>query len=115
MQAKYFSDDQLAQFERRHQAVGEAGFARWTQQATALREQASALAERETDPADAQAQDLARRWAAFVADLSGGDRRVVSAIYAKLDGEGAPAASRGALPQAAWDYLKRALAVGFTG
>lgn len=113
MHTQYFSDDQLQQIKRRHDSVGAAGFARWTDQITTLAGEASGLAERGTDPADQSAQDLARRWAAVMTDLSGGDRGVLSAIYAKLDGEGAYTASKGILPQSAWDYLKHALAVGF--
>jgi DNA-binding transcriptional MerR regulator len=114
-QAKYFSDDQLQQIKRRHDSVGAAGFARWMDQITALAGEAIELAERAVDPADEAAQSLARRWATVMADVSGGDRTVVSAMYAKLDGEGAQAASKGVLPQRAWDYLKRSLTVGFSG
>jgi DNA-binding transcriptional MerR regulator len=112
-QTKYFSDEQLEQIKRRHDSVGAAGFTRWMDRIAVLAEEASAFAERGVDPADDSARDLAGRWAATMADLSGGDRSVLSAIYAKLDGEGAQAASKGVLSQPAWDYLKRALAVGF--
>jgi MerR family transcriptional regulator, thiopeptide resistance regulator len=37
----------------------------------------------------------------------------VSASYGKLDAKGAEAATKGLLSTPAWDYLKRAFAVGF--
>lgn len=48
-----------------------------------------------------------------MAGVSGGDRSVLSAVYAKLDAKGAPTASKGLVSQAAWDFVKRALAVGY--
>jgi hypothetical protein len=58
-------------------------------------------------------QELARRWTVVMDEMSGGDRAGLSAIYAKIDGTGPQAATRGILNDAAWDYLKRAFAVGF--
>ncbi|MBF8191721.1 hypothetical protein ITP53_39730 [Nonomuraea sp. K274] len=80
---------------------------------TGLAAEARAHAERGTDPADPAVQELAHSWSAAVAGLAGGDRTVVSAIYGKIDGEGAEAATKGLLSAPAWDYLKRAFAVGF--
>jgi hypothetical protein len=44
--------------------------------------------------------------------MTGGDRRILSSMYAKLDGKGAEAATLGAVSTAAWTYLKRALLLG---
>jgi hypothetical protein len=115
MQASSFTPDQLAQARRRH---GEAGFGdrldSWQRQAAALSGQLQAHLDTGTDPADPAVQALAGQWGAVIRDMAGGDPTMVSAIYAKIDGKGAEAATRGALSTPVWDYLKRAFAVGFT-
>jgi MerR family transcriptional regulator, thiopeptide resistance regulator len=47
-------------------------------------------------------------------ELTDGDRHILSAIYAKIDGKGPEAATHGVLDADAWDYLKRAFAVGYS-
>ncbi|MEV1175275.1 hypothetical protein, partial [Nonomuraea sp. NPDC049784] len=66
-----------------------------------------------TDPADPAVQELARRWTEAVAGLAGGDRSAMSAIYRKIDAAGPETATKGLLSAPAWDYLRRAFAVGF--
>jgi hypothetical protein len=58
-------------------------------------------------------QELAWRWRDVMDQMSGGDRGGLSSIYAKIDGEGPEAATRGILNTEVWEYLKRAFAVGF--
>jgi MerR family transcriptional regulator, thiopeptide resistance regulator len=86
-----------------------AGFADWIESVTELDRLAVELAEAGVDPAADEAQELAWRWSAVMAAMSGGDRKIVAGMYAKLDGRGAPEASKGLLSQVAWDYVKRAL------
>jgi hypothetical protein len=57
---------------------------------------------------------LARRFAELMTQVGGGDAAAVSAIYSKIDGKGAEAATHDALSTAVWTYLKRVFAVGFT-
>jgi hypothetical protein len=45
--------------------------------------------------------------------MTDGDRGILSAMYAKIDGEGPESATRGVVSAEVWDYIKRALAVGF--
>ncbi|MGW3619812.1 hypothetical protein [Micromonospora arida] len=45
--------------------------------------------------------------------MTGGDRSILSGMYAKLDGKGPEAATLGVVSAEAWDYIKRAFAVGF--
>ncbi|MGP4100090.1 hypothetical protein [Nonomuraea sp. KM90] len=47
--------------------------------------------------------------------MTGDDRSVLSALYSKIDRQGAEAATKGLLTTAAWEYLKRAFSVGFGG
>lgn len=106
-QGDFFSDEQLDRFRRRHGSLNSG----WTDRVAGLAREADVLAERGIDPAADEAQELARRWAAELADISGGDRSIVSAVYAKLDAKGAPEASKGLVTQGAWEFVKRALAV----
>ena len=46
-------------------------------------------------------------------EMTGGDRRILSAMYAKLDGKGPEAATHGVVTTEGWDYIKRAFAVRF--
>ena len=108
----YVTGQQRARWKRRHGADGGA-LAEWQRRAGALDADARRLAQAGVDPSDAAALDLARRWSALMDDMSGGDRAVVSSIYAKLDGKGPEAATRGAVSVEAWEFVKRALAVGF--
>ncbi|MFG1706306.1 MerR family transcriptional regulator [Nonomuraea sp. M3C6] len=113
MQAKHFTPEQLARFEERHQELGQEGFGGRLRQLTGLAAEADAHAGHGTDPADPAVQELARRWTEAVSGLAGGDRTVVSALYGKIDAEGAESATKGLLTAPAWDYLKRAFAVGY--
>lgn len=115
MAASYFTADQLAQARQRHQEPGFADrLADWQRQCATLDADLASHAERGTDPADVSVQALARRFADLMIQVGGGDPAAVSAIYAKIDGKGPEAATRGALSSASWTYLKRAFAVGFT-
>lgn len=115
MQAKHFTQEQLARFGERHRKLGQDGFAERLRELGGLATEASAHAERGTDPADPAVQELAHRWTAAVAGLAGGDKSVMSAIYSRIDARGPEAATKGILSAAAWDYLRRAFAVGFPG
>lgn len=52
----------------------------------------------------------AGRWT--MDDMTGGDRSVLAAMYAKMDGKGAEAATLGPVGDDVWAYVKRPLAVG---
>jgi hypothetical protein len=59
-------------------------------------------------------QELAGRWHTLINAMTSGDRSVVSAMYAKLDGDDAERATKGIVTEEAWEYIKRAFAVGFS-
>ncbi|MFD0684370.1 MerR family transcriptional regulator [Actinomadura fibrosa] len=102
----YFSDEQLTRMRGRHPAV-EGWQERWAGLAGEVRRLIAA----DVDAADPAAQDVARRWSAFMDELTGGDRGVLSAMYAKLDGQGPEAATKGVIDTAVWEYIRRAFAL----
>ena len=114
MRESHFTPEQLAQAKQRHQEAGFAErFAEWQRLGAEIAGDITTHAERGTDPADPAVQELARRWTEVMRDMAGGDRSVISSIYAKIEGKGPETATRGVLTPQAWDYLKRAFAVGF--
>ncbi|KAB2349689.1 MerR family transcriptional regulator [Actinomadura rudentiformis] len=62
-----------------------------------LADKIKAEVHRETDPADQAAQALTRQWDGAMHEMTGGDRRMVSAIHAKIGGKGPEAATNGIL------------------
>ncbi|NUO59909.1 MAG: MerR family transcriptional regulator [Hamadaea sp.] len=102
---RYFSDEQLARMKQRHSA----GFGEWMASIAALDERAAELAAAGVDPSAEEARELVRRWNAVMVEMSGGDRAIVARMYAKLDGRGAPEASKGLLSQVSWAYVRSAL------
>lgn len=115
MPATYFTSEQLTDLRRRHAQVGAGGFARWRSDWAALVAQAETQRRDGLDPAAPAAQDLARRWDELMMRITGGDRTVLSSMYAKMDGEGPHAATRGLVSADAWDHVRRAMTVGFGG
>jgi len=113
MKASYFTPDQLARLKERHREVGGDAFGEWRRRWAELNAEAVLQGEQDLDPAEPEVQDLARRWTELMDDMTGGDRRILSSMYAKLDGQGAEAATLGIVSGTAWTYVKRALAVGY--
>lgn len=112
MRDGHFTTDQLAHLKDRHRRIGPDGFARWERRCEEIVAEVTAHIREGTGPADPRAQRTARRWSDLMRDMSGGDKDVLAAMYAKLDGKGAEAATRGIVSTDAWDYLRRALAIG---
>ncbi|WP_173068112.1 MerR family transcriptional regulator [Phytohabitans houttuyneae] len=113
MAASYFTPDQLARLRQRHREAGDDGFARWQARWAELAAQVRSHVEAGRDPADPAVQETAGQWAALMDRMTGGDRGILSAMYASLDGKGAEAATRGVVSGEVWEYMKRAFAVGY--
>jgi len=113
MQTTYFTAEQLARLKARHAEVGGDAFSRWRQQWTAISAEVQAHIAAGTDPADPLVQATARRWTELMEDMTGGDRAILSGMYAKMDGKGPEAATLDVVSTDVWAYIKRAFAVGF--
>jgi MerR family transcriptional regulator, thiopeptide resistance regulator len=106
------SPEERASLRARHGEHGEV-MQRWRHRGAELDEHARGLSGAGVDPAADAAQELGRQWAALMAEMSGGDRGLLSSIYARLDRKGAEQATGGAVSTETWSYLKRVLAVGY--
>src|SRR5262249_51654590 len=70
---KYYTPEQMAQFEARAREVGQEAIDQAPQQWSDLFAAVTAEMEAGTDPADPKAQELAKRWLALVTLCTGGD------------------------------------------
>jgi DNA-binding transcriptional MerR regulator len=111
MEAGYFTPEQLAAAKARHREPGFAEtFARWQRDAGEVVTELGEYARSGTDPADPGVQQLAHRWQGMVREMGS-----PSAVYARIEGKGPEAATRGILTAEVWEYLRRAFAAGFGG
>jgi DNA-binding transcriptional MerR regulator len=111
-----FTPEQLARAKERHRETGFAQrFGEWQARCAALDQRLRGYLEQDTDPADPQVQALAAQWQALMDDLTEADRAVLSSVYAKIDAKGPEVATRGALTVEGWEYLRRALILGYPG
>ena len=116
MNQSQFTPEQLARAKERHQEAGFAQrFSEWQARCAALDQQLRQHLGQHTDPADPQVQALAAQWHALMNELTEGDRAALSSVYAKIEAKGPEAATRGALTVEGWEYLRRALIVGYAG
>nr|WP_173036156.1 TipAS antibiotic-recognition domain-containing protein [Phytohabitans flavus] len=113
MAASYFTPEQMDRLRERHREAGDAGFARWQARWAELAAEVQSHVDAGRDPADPAAQETARRWTALMDRMTGGDRGILSAMYASIDGKGPEAATRGVVTAQVWEYVKRTFAVGY--
>jgi len=109
----YFTPAQLARLKARHAEVGSDAFQRWRAEWSAIAADFQAHRAAGTNPADREVQVTAQRWTRLMDDMTGGDPAIVAGMYAKMDGQGAEAATLDVVSSEGWSYVKRALAVGY--
>jgi DNA-binding transcriptional MerR regulator len=114
MQLRYFTPEQLARMKARHAEVGADAFGRWQQEWTEICRLFKTHIDGGDNPADPLVQETAQRWLDLMEDMTGGDRMILSGMYAKMDGRGPAAATMGVVSEEVWDYAKRAFAVGYS-
>ncbi len=110
MHEQYYSDDQLAQLERRREALGDEGMAQAQRDWAELIESMTAERDRGTPPEDPRVQALAARWQELIDAFTGGDPETAASLKRMYESEGVEAASRGAVDRDLMDYVGRALA-----
>jgi MerR family transcriptional regulator, thiopeptide resistance regulator len=110
MAEKYYTPEQLEQLEQRRTAMGAKGMRRAEADWAALIAEAEAERAAGTPPTDPRAQELAERWAALIAEFTGGDMGIHASLNTMYETEGAERASRGALSPELMAWMGEAVA-----
>jgi MerR family transcriptional regulator, thiopeptide resistance regulator len=110
MAEKYYTPEQLEQLEQRRTAMGAKGMRRAEADWAALIAEAEAERAAGTPPTDPRAQELAERWAALIAQFTGGDMGIHASLNTMYETEGAERASRGALSPELMAWMGEAVA-----
>jgi DNA-binding transcriptional MerR regulator len=87
MLEKYYTPEQMAQFEARAKEVGQEAIDQAPQQWDDLFRAVTAEMEAGTDPADPKAQELAKRWLALVTMCTGGDPGIYNSLRSMYENE----------------------------
>jgi DNA-binding transcriptional MerR regulator len=110
MSERYYTPEQLARLEQRRDALGEEGMRQAEADWAALIAEAEELRASGASPTDPRAQALAARWAALVAQFTGGDPGIHASLNTMYRTEGAQRASRGALSPELFAWMGDAMA-----
>jgi DNA-binding transcriptional MerR regulator len=110
MAEKHYTPEQLAQLEDRRKALGEAGMRKAQADWAALIAEAEAERARGTAPTDPAARELADRWAALIAQFTGGDAGIHASLNTMYETEGVERASRGAVSPEVMAWMREAVA-----
>ncbi len=110
MAEKYYTPEQLAQLEERREALGEEGMRKAEADWAALLAEAEALRATGAAPTDPRARELADRWAALVAQFTGGDAGIHASLNRMYETEGVERASRGAVSPDLFAWMGEAVA-----
>ena len=84
---KYYTPEQMAQFEARAKVVGQEAIDQAPQQWADLFTDVTAEMQAGTDPADPKAQELAKRWLALVTLATGGDPGIFNSLRRMYENE----------------------------
>jgi hypothetical protein len=91
MYERHYTPEQLADLERRREALGEDGMRRAEADWAALIAEAEALRADGVAPSDPRAQAVAERWGALVEQSTGGDPGIRAALKEMYETEGSSA------------------------
>jgi MerR family transcriptional regulator, thiopeptide resistance regulator len=106
---RYYTPEQLAQLQRRAEALGDEGLERAQDDWMRLIAEVEAERKAGTDPADPKLTPLIERWNALVEQFTGGDPGIRAGLQELYDSEGPERASRGAVNAETMSYAKRAM------
>lgn len=106
MTGSTFTPAQLQQLKARH---SDTSLMAWMTRARELDTTVRGLLDADASPTGAAAQEAARQWQRLLAEMASHDPVIEAAIVAKLDRRGAGAATRGAISEEAWYYLRLAI------
>src|SRR4051794_27032590 len=109
MHDRYYTPEQLAELERRSEALGPDGMERAQRDWAELIEAVEAERAAGTDPASPRVQALAERWHTLVKAFTGGDPAIAASLNRMYESEGTERASRGAMPAETMAYMGEAM------
>jgi DNA-binding transcriptional MerR regulator len=115
MAEKYYTPEQLAQLEERREALGEEGMRKAEADWAALIAEAEELRSSGASPSDPRAAALADRWAALVAQFTGGDAGIHASLNRMYTTEGVERASRGMVSPELFRWMGEAVAARRSG
>jgi DNA-binding transcriptional MerR regulator len=110
MAEKYYTPEQLAQLEERRDALGDEGMRKAEADWAALIAEAEELRASGAAPTDPRAGGLADRWAALIAQFTGGDMGIHASLNTMYESEGPERASRGAVSPELMEWMREAVA-----
>jgi MerR family transcriptional regulator, thiopeptide resistance regulator len=110
MAEQYYTPEQLAQLEERRSALGEEGMKRAEADWAALIAEVEELRASGAAPSDPRAASLADRWAALIAQFTGGDIGIHTSLNTMYESEGPERASRGMVSRELMDWMREAVA-----
>jgi DNA-binding transcriptional MerR regulator len=110
MAEKYYTPEQLAQLEERRSALGDDGLRKAEAEWAALIAEAEELRASGAAPTDPRAAPLADRWAALIAQFTGGDMGIHASLNTMYEAEGSERASRGMVSGELMEWMREAVA-----
>jgi DNA-binding transcriptional MerR regulator len=110
MAERYYTPEQLAQLEQRRAELGDEGMRRAEADWAALIAEAEELRASGAAPTDPRAVPLADRWAALIAQFTGGDTGIHDSLNTMYETEGPERASRGMVSPELMAWMREAVA-----
>jgi MerR family transcriptional regulator, thiopeptide resistance regulator len=110
MAEKYYTPEQLAQLEERRSELGDDGMRKAEADWAALIAEAEELRASGVAPTDPRAAPLADRWAALIAQFTGGDMGIHASLNTMYESEGPERASRGMVSGELMEWMREAVA-----
>jgi DNA-binding transcriptional MerR regulator len=115
MAEKYYTPEQLEQLAERRETLGDDAIRRAEADWASLIAEAEALRSSGAAPSDPRAAALADRWAALVAQFTGGDAGIHASLNRMYEAEGPQRASRGAVSGELFAWMGEAVAARRAG
>jgi hypothetical protein len=110
MVERYYTPEQLAQLERQRDALGDEGMRKAEAEWATLIAEAEELRASGAAPTDPRAAPLADRWAALIAQFTGGDAGIHASLNTMYETEGPETASRGMVSGELMEWMRDAVA-----
>jgi len=105
---RYFSNEQLAELKDRHAQLGDDAVKRGEQQWKELLSEAEAARKAGIDPASPELQHLWQSMQKLIEQFTGGNPAIRDSLQRMYETEDISQASRGAVSQELWAYMRRA-------